>query len=243
MEKRLQNILAHAGVASRRKSAELIEQGRVKVDGKVVREKGLHLDPDAHEILVDGARVSGEERKIYFLLNKPKGMISTVTDTHGREKIPDLFEGVNERLYPVGRLDKDTTGLLIITNDGEMANKLSHPRYEVEKEYIAAVEGDIHPKDIKILTKGIEIEGKRTAPCVIELLKKKDGRATYRVKIHEGRKRQIRLMFEAAGARVAELKRTKYAGLRIGTLQEGEYRPLTDKEIGRLKRIGGEKER
>ena len=134
MSKRLQTVLAHAGVASRRHAAELIESGSVKVNGKTVTEKGYRVDPDVHEILVDGRPIRKEEKKVYFLFHKPRDVISTVSDTHGRKKVTDFFKHVKARLYPVGRLDKDTTGLLLITNDGQVTHKLAHPSFEIDKE-------------------------------------------------------------------------------------------------------------
>ncbi len=230
-------MLAHAGVASRRRAAELIESGMVTVDGRPVIEKGFRLDPDRHEILVNGRPLPKEEKKYYFLFNKPKNVISTVTDTHGRKKVVDYFKGISARLYPVGRLDKDTTGILIITNDGKFAHALAHPGFEIEKEYTVTVEPPVPAKETRKLERGVEIEGKVTAPCEIKPGKKTPKGAIYRVKLHEGRKRQIRLMFEAAGAKVVALKRTRYAGLTLRGLKEGEYRELSEKELERIWRF------
>lgn len=235
MEKRLQTILAHAGVASRRGSAALIEEGRVSVDGRVVREKGFKLDRDKHEILVNGSPLKGKEEKLYFLLNKPAGFISTVKDTHDRRKITDIFAGVKERLYPIGRLDKDTTGLIIVTNDGDLAHKLSHPSSEIDKEYMVRTESPLEEQSLKKMSAGVDIDGKMTTPCEIKPMRN----AVYRVILHEGRKRQIRRMFESEGIRVLELDRVRYAGLSLGSLERGEYRPLTEIEIRRLKKKVG----
>ncbi|MFH1552575.1 MAG: pseudouridine synthase [Candidatus Omnitrophota bacterium] len=235
MEKRLQTVLAHAGVASRRHAAELIESGKVQVDGRSVTEKGFRIDPQKHEILVNGRPIPTEEKKYYFLFNKPKNVISTVSDTRGRKKVTDFFKDINARLYPVGRLDKDTTGIIVITNDGEMAHKLAHPRFQTEKAYRVDVEPCVSIEDIRRIERGIELDGKVTAPCRIKLLNKSKERAVYRVHLREGRKRQIRRMFEAVGARVMELKRVRYAGLTLGRLQEGEFRNLTEKEVDSLK--------
>jgi len=236
VKKRLQTILAHAGVASRRRAAELIESGSVKVDGLTVMEKGLRLDPEEHHILVDG-RPLRKEKKYYFLLNKPKGVISTVRDTHGRKKVTDLFKDVDARLYPIGRLDRNTTGIILITNDGDLAHRLSHPSFSVDKEYRVTVKGAIAPEKIRVLSKGIEIEGKKTSPCSVGILRKTDEKTVLSVKIHEGRKRQIRRMFESVGKRVTELDRVGYAGLGLGRLERGDYRPLTKKEVDKLKRL------
>lgn len=231
MKKRLQNILAHAGIASRRASGLLIRSGKVKVDGKTITEKGLKLDPDEHKIWVNG-RLIKAEKKYYLLLNKPEGIVSTVKDTHNRKKVTDFFKKIDARLYPVGRLDKDTTGIIIVTNDGSLTNKLSHPRYAVEKVYEAVSDLPLSEDDIEELEKGIMLDGKKTAPCSID---KKSGN-TYIVKLHEGRKRQIRRMFSEKGAKVTALKRVRYAGLTLRGLKEGEYRELTAKEVERLKR-------
>lgn len=236
-KKRLQTVLAHAGVASRRHAAELIEKGKVKVDGRQVTERGYRIDPDEHEILVNGCLIPGEEKKYYFLFHKPGNVISTARDTHDREKVTDFFKKVNARLYPVGRLDKDTTGILIVTNDGELTHRLSHPSFEIEKEYTVTVEPYPSRDDIRRIERGIMIDGSATAPCEIKLLRKKGKSAVYRVKLHEGRKRQIKRMFEAAGARVAGLKRNRYAGLTLRGLKEGEFRELTGKEIKKLRSL------
>lgn len=234
MKKRLQTVLSHAGVASRRHAEDIIAAGSVKVNGQVVTERGLKVDPDKDNILVYDRPLPKEEKKYYFLLNKPEGFISTVTDTHGRRKITDLFKDVDARVYPVGRLDKDTTGVIIMTNDGLLAQRLSHPRFEIDKEYSVTIRGDVTDSDIFKLERGVKIEGKLTAPCKIS--KVTPGR--YKIVLHEGRKRQVRLMFEIVGSKVVRLERTKYAGLTLKGLKAGEFRALTKKEIERLERIG-----
>ncbi|MBD3296746.1 MAG: pseudouridine synthase [Candidatus Omnitrophica bacterium] len=235
MEKRLQNILAEAGVASRRASAELIESFQVKVDGKVVTRKGLRPDPGEHDITVSGKPLPERQKKRYFLLYKPPGMISTAKDTHGRDKILDLFRGIEQRLYPVGRLDKDTTGIILVTNDGKFANRLAHPRYEINKEYVVSVKRRLNSRDRKTLEKGVELDGKRTSPCSISFIKKEGDLCSYSINIHEGRKRQVRRMFASLGLKVHALKRTGYAGLTLKGLKPGEYRELTREEVSRLK--------
>jgi len=196
MQKRLQNIIAHAGIASRRTAGEMIEAGRVKVDGHVVTEKGLKFDPADCSILVDEKALKDEEKKFYFLFNKPKGIISTVKDTHGRKKITDFFKDIDARLYPVGRLDKDTTGVIIVTNDGDLAHKLSHPSFEVDKEYCVTVSGSVPFGAVNALKKGVEIDGEMTTPCEIKISNRSEDNTVLQVKLHEGRKRQIRRMFE-----------------------------------------------
>ena len=235
MKKRLQTIISHAGVASRRNAAEFINDGKVKVDGMVVLEKGLRLDPLEHRILVDGRALPVEENKRYFLLNKPGGIISTAKDTHGRKKVTDFFGDIGARLYPVGRLDKDTTGLMIVTNDGDLAHRLSHPSFGVDKEYLVTLDGGIDLETIDLLEQGIEIDERMTAPCDITPVRETKRGTVLRVRIHEGRKRQIRMMFKLSGCKVIELARIGYAGLALGKLKQGEYRELTPKEVKRLK--------
>ena len=237
MEKRLQTVLAHAGIASRRRAACLIEKGKVRINGRIVREKGYRVDPAVCEITVDGRALAEKEKKYYFLFNKPAGVITTVRDTHGRIKVLDYFKEIKERLYPVGRLDKDTTGLLLITNDGELTHKLTHPKFMIEKEYIAVVGGSIKDSDLRRIEKGVMLEEARTAPCRIRVIDEKDGATTFSIKVHEGRKRQIKRMFGTVGGRVVSLKRVRYAGFTIGKLREGEFRPLSGQEIEKLKRL------
>lgn len=237
MKKRLQTVLAHAGFASRRSSADIILSGRVEVDGKIVTEKGLKVDPQTQEIKVDGELLSQEEKKYYFLLNKPKGVISAAKDTHGRPIVTDFFSTFGARLYPVGRLDKDTTGALIVTNDGDLAHKLSHPSFEVDKEYIALTSKQLKIDEVKDLERGIVIDGKKTSPCQISLVKLKGTKAVYRVVIHEGKKRQIRIMFAEKGARVIELERTIFAGIKLGNLIKGGFRKLRTNEILELEKL------
>ena len=235
----MQTVLSHAGKASRRRAVVLIESGRVKIDGKIVKEKGYRLDPDKHEIRVDDELLVSEEKKYYFLLNKPEGYICTASDTHGRRKITDIFTRIPARLYPVGRLDKDTTGVIIVTNDGGITHRLSHPRFEIDKEYVVTVKGSVSSRAVDRLKRGIRIDGKNTSPCEIETVRKNDSSTVLRLIIHEGRKRQIRRMFKEAGYLVSALDRTKYAGLTSEKLRQGEFRELTDREIKKLKGTNG----
>ncbi|MDD3088787.1 MAG: pseudouridine synthase [Candidatus Omnitrophica bacterium] len=236
MKERLQNILAKAGVASRRSAGDLISSGRVTVDGVRVSEKGFRLEQEGHSVEVDGKPISANVPKLYFLLNKPKGVITTARDTHDRKTVADLFEKEGARLFTIGRLDKDTTGVLIVTNDGDLAHRLSHPSFEIDKEYEALVEGPIGPREVRRLERGVKLDGKQTSPCLIVRIGERNGAQVFRLRIHEGRKRQVRRMFEKAGGVVTDLKRIRYAGLETGKLKEGEYRKLTDKEIDILKR-------
>lgn len=236
MRERLQTILARAGISSRRGAGALIESGKVKVDGSVVKEKGFRIDPSKHEIRVSGKPIRDEEKKHYFLFNKPKNVISTVSDTHSRKTITDFFKKVNARLYPVGRLDKDTEGAIVVTNDGSLAHKLMHPSFETRKEYVVTSNIFLDREKLEKLKSGIEIDDKLTSPCGVKLLKRSPQGAVYKMILHEGRKRQIKRMFEAVEAKVLELKRIKYAGLDLKNLKEGEFRSLTKKEVEKLKR-------
>ncbi|MFH1797911.1 MAG: pseudouridine synthase [Candidatus Omnitrophota bacterium] len=237
MKTRLQTILAHAGIASRRGVVSLIQTGKVTVNGKIVVEKGFRVDPNECDIQVKGQALTNQEKKYYFLFNKPKGVISTAIDTHNRRKITDFFKDIPARLYPVGRLDKDTTGAIIVTNDGALTHKFSHPSFEIEKEYVAEVTPCVSKSDIKKIEKGIKLEGKYTAPCGIKFIKENKNSAVYRIILHEGRKRQIKRMFEEVGSKVVNLKREKYAGLSLGTLKEGEYRPIYNQIFPPLKKV------
>jgi len=233
---RLQKVLAHAGVASRRHCEELIVQGRVQVNGKVVRELGVKVNPDTDQIRVDG-RLVKLERHVYLLLNKPAGVITSVRDPQGRRVVTDLLKGVKERVYPVGRLDYDTSGLLLLTNDGELANQLAHPSYEIDKVYRAWVKGVPSPTQIKRLASGILLEDGMTAPGQARLLKTAaiGDKALLELTIHEGRNRQVRRMCEAIGHPVIALERVRLGFLTLEGLQPGEYRPLTTAEVARLK--------
>ncbi len=209
------------------------------MNGRLVYEKGLRVDPEKDEISVDGKPLAKREETAYFMFNKPKDVISTAKDTHDRKKITDFFEKEGIRLYPVGRLDKDTTGLVIMTNDGGLAHRLAHPSFGVEKEYKVFAEPPLEKYILCGLEKGIEIDGRLTAPCRISPVKFRGKGAEYKVFLHEGRKRQIRLMFQSVGSRVMELERTRYAGIPLGKLAPGRYRRLTDKEVSKLRELVG----
>lgn len=234
MEERLQKILAKAGISSRRKAEELIRQGMVSIDGKVVTDMGIKLEPQHHQITVNGKTVSTPEQKVYFLLNKPAGYVTTVNDPQNRPIVTSLLKNVRQRVFPVGRLDLNTEGALIMTNDGDLANRILHPRNEVTKTYIAEVKGNPSVKHIALLEKGIEIEGKKTWPARIKLLDRTRNASTYQLTIHEGRKRQIRKMFTAIGFPVINLKRIAYGRLKLENLKTGQYRPLSQKDIQQI---------
>lgn len=231
MQQRLQKILAKAGIASRRKAEELIKEGKVRVDGKVVTEMGTKVDPDAQDIECDGIHVAAREKKIYILLHKPAGFLSTVNDPQGRPIVTDLLPQVKERVYPVGRLDLDTEGALLLSNDGELAQKILHPSHEVNKTYVAKVKGKPNTKKLAALSRGITLEGRKTWPADIEVLQTEPQATTIKIIIHEGRKRQVRKMFDAVGHPVLQLKRTAYGQLELGDLRPGKYRFLSPEDI------------
>ncbi|MDO4681041.1 MAG: pseudouridine synthase [Aerococcus sp.] len=234
---RLQKVIAHAGVASRREAEKMIQAGRVKVNGEVVRELGTKVT-QTDQIEVDQIPIYKEE-PVTFLFNKPDGVVSTVSDDKGRKTVLDYFKSVKQRIYPIGRLDYHTTGILLLTNDGELANGLMHPSSEVEKVYVAKVEGIPTDSDLEPLRRGVKIDGRKTSPAKVNLLKNKAAtkNATVQITIHEGRNRQVRKMFEAIGLPVKRLARTRYAFLTTEYLAPGEFRPLVKKEIDALKRL------
>lgn len=237
MEERLQKVLAHAGVASRRSCEELILSGKVKVDGKQVRELGTKVDPQKSVIEVEGNIIGGKEKPKYILLYKPAGYVCTVSDPRKRRTVMDLIGGVNERIYPVGRLDYDTSGILIMTNDGLLTNELIHPSREVKKTYRTMVKGIPAGKSLGQLASGITLEDGKTAPAEVKLKKVENGNALLDITIHEGKNRQVRRMFEAIGHPVVWLKRISFGPLDLGKMRPGEWRYLTSQEVEALKRL------
>ena len=232
---RLQKVIAHAGIASRRKAEELILEGRVKVNGSVVKELGRKVTA-SDRVEVDGVQIESEE-PVYFLFYKPRGVISSVQDDKGRKIVTDFFETIEQRIYPVGRLDYDTSGLLLLTNDGEFANLLMHPSNEIEKVYVAKTKGIPSREKLTGLSRGIVLEDGKTAPARVKLMtvdKKKDT-AIVEIAIHEGRNRQVRRMFEAIGHPVLKLKRERYGFLTLNGLRTGEIRELTHHEVKQLR--------
>lgn len=231
---RLQKVIAHAGIASRRKAEELILQGKVTVNGEVVKQLGTKVGPN-DVVEVNGIKVE-KEAPVYFLFYKPKGVVTTVKDDKKRKTVLDFFPEVTERIYPVGRLDYDTSGILLVTNDGEFANLLTHPKYEIEKTYIAKVKGIPTREHLKQLQKGIRLDDGLTAPAKAKFLSanKRKNTAIIELTIHEGRNRQVRRMFEKIGYPVMKLKRERYAFLDLTGLNAGEWRPLTPHEVKQL---------
>jgi 23S rRNA pseudouridine2605 synthase len=235
---RLQKIMAQAGIASRRKCEELIAAGRVKVNGQVITELGYKADFTRDTIEVDGREIARESH-VYYLLNKPAGYITSVTDPQGRKTVLDIMQGIEERIYPVGRLDYDTSGLLLLTNDGELANHIAHPRHEMDKVYEAVVKGMIEEKALQTLRQGVLLEDGMTSPAEAVCINrnKSEGTSVIHLTIHEGRNRQVRRMCEAVGFPVIRLKRLRLAFLTLKGVAEGEYRALTPEEVERLRRV------
>ena len=233
-EERLQKILSHAGVASRRAAEQMILNGRVKVDGKIVTELGEKFDIEVNKIYVDDKLINCTEKKVYILLNKPKNILSTVKDDRGRKTVIDLITDIDERIYPVGRLDYDTEGLLLLTNDGELMNAVLHPKFQINKTYLAKVKGEITETKLNKLREGIQLEDGLTAPAIVRVVGKSSTEAKIEITIHEGRNRQVRRMIAAIGCEVTKLKRVKFANLLIRDLKIGQYRKLTGMEINDL---------
>lgn len=231
---RLQKYLAQCGVASRRKCEKLIASGRIAVDGTVIIEMGKKVIPGKSRVTWDGKSVKSKEKVTYFLLNKPKGYVTTLSDPQGRPVVVSLIKNVSARLFPVGRLDLDTEGALILTNDGQFAQKVQHPSHETNKTYEALIKGHPRRAAIATLEKGILLEGKMTAPAKIALLSRKGNNSLIRITIHEGRKRQVKKMFAHLGHPVLHLKRTAYGKLFLGSLPSGKYRQLDSRDLKKI---------
>lgn len=235
-EERLQKLLAHAGVTSRRRAEQLMVEGRVTVNGKIVTELGTKADSSRDHIKVDGKLVRFSNRLVYLVLNKPTGYVTTASDPEGRPTVLDLMKGVRERVYPVGRLDYHSEGLLLLTNDGDFANRITSAKNHVVKTYVVKVNGELSEQQETAFREGITLDGRRTAPAGLKMIR----RATnpwYEVKLTEGRQNQIRLMFKHYGRLVEKLRRVKIGFLELGPIKSGEYRPLTSGEITRFRKV------
>jgi len=234
---RLQKFISQAGVASRRAAEQLIRDGKVSVNGKVVTELGTKVEPLKDKVSVEGKLIKQETQQVYFILNKPKGYLSTVKDDRSRKTVLDLLPGVKERIYPVGRLDNNTEGLLVLTNDGELMNQLLHPKYEIYKTYVVKVDRAPTEEKLDRLRVGVTLDDGVTAPAKLHVTARDPMRdlTTIEITIREGRNRQIRRMFAAIGHDVKALKRIEFAGLTLSGLRRGQYRELTAAEINHLR--------
>lgn len=236
MEERLQKYIARCGVASRRASEELILNGRVKVNNNLVVELGYKIDASKDKVYIDTKLIMPEEKKVYIALNKPVGIISSVKDEKDRKTVIDLID-VEERIYPIGRLDYDTSGLLLLTNDGEIYNKIIHPRQSIDKVYIAQIKGIPDNEEIKRFCSGIDIGGYITAEAKFNIIRKSNENCEVRITIHEGKNRQVRRMCEAIGHPVMSLKRVSVGEISISGLSIGKWRFLKENEINYLKNL------
>jgi len=233
---RLNKYIAQAGVCSRRKADELTKNGNVKVNGLVVREMGYEV-AEGDVVEVNGVTIPAAEKKVYVMLNKPKGYITTAKDEKDRPTVMELVRDIPERLFPVGRLDYNTTGLLLMTNDGDLANKLAHPGHKVDKTYRAKVSGIATEKRLQALRRGVDIGGYVTAPAKVQLVKQTEKSAVLAISIHEGKNRQVRKMCKTVGLSVQELTRIAIGDLQLARLKEGTYRKLTRQEVEYLKNL------
>ena len=237
MEERLQKILAEAGICSRRKAETLILEGRVKVNGVLVTELGTKADPDRDEITCNGQPVRPVEKMVYYMLHKPVGYVTTAKDQFNRPTVLDLLYGVRERVFPVGRLDYDTAGLLLLTNDGELTYRLTHPSHQVEKVYEAKLFGKPTAADIAAFARGLTVEGRKLAPAKLEVVGEEGRYALCRITIVEGRNRQVRKMCATIKHPVYSLSRVATGELSLGDLEVGKFRALTAKEVKYLKSL------
>ena len=235
MEERLQKYLAECGIASRRKCEEYIIQGKVQVNGKTITELGVKVNPEKDKITFEGKNVKQEERKVYILLNKPIGYVTTSDEQFGRDKVLDLVK-VRERVVPVGRLDMYTSGALILTNDGDFVYKVTHPKHEIRKTYTVTVKGIIKNEEVEQLRKGVKIDDYTTRPAKVKILKTDEEKDISRLEItiHEGKNRQVRRMCESVGRRVIALHRSKIGNIGVKDIELGKWRYLKDREIQEL---------
>ncbi len=233
---RLNKYIASAGICSRRKADELIAAGNVKVNGAAMREMGYDVQ-DGDRVEVNGRPIEAAGKKVYVALNKPLGYVTTMKDEKDRRTVADLVSDIPERIFPVGRLDYNTTGLLLMTNDGDLAQRLTHPKHDVWKTYVAVVSGVLSDARIAKLRRGVDIGGYTTAPAKVRVIRQNVRSAVVEISIHEGKNRQVRKMFAAVGNRVQQLQRVAVGEIRLGRMQEGHYRKLTKREIDYLKSL------
>lgn len=236
MEIRIQKYIADAGIASRRRVEAMIDEGLIKVNGKVLKTQGIKINPIHDIVEVNGKRIEVNKTLKYYLLHKPVRYVSTASDEKGRSTVIDLVPK-NVRVYPVGRLDYMSSGLLLLTNDGDLTYRLTHPKHDIAKKYIAVINPKVSDKDILILSNGVDLKQYKTSPCSIRLLKQDKEKQIYEIILHEGKNRQIRRMFEYIGTKVLSLKRVAIGNLELNNLKPGEYRELTPEEIQYLKQL------
>lgn len=235
---RLQKYIAMCGVASRRAAEELIAKGVVKVNGETIREQGVKVEIGADRVWVSGEEIRPVQKKYYIMLNKPAGYVSTVQDQFDRPTVLDLLEGeIKSRIFPVGRLDYETEGLLLLTNDGDFTYRVTHPKFKVQKTYIATVQGNLTIKGLSALRRGVQLEDFKTAPAEVEILEGEKGKNILQITIHEGHNRQVRRMVEAIGCKVAQLRRVSVGKVELGNLPLGRWRHLTSHEIHYLQNL------
>lgn len=237
MEVRLQKLIAGTGLASRRKAEELITAGRVTVNGKVVTELGTKVDPERDHVKVDGKHLTSAQPFVYLMLNKPKNVMSTLDDPGGRTTVKDFLRGVSVRVFPVGRLDFDSEGLMLLTNNGDLAQALLHPRYHVPKTYLIKVKGVLSDEEIAQLERGVKLADGMTSPASVKKIRKAEANSWVEITIHEGRKHQVKRMLESVGHLVIKLVRVKMGPLALGSLEPGEFRFLTDQEANALRSV------
>jgi 23S rRNA pseudouridine2605 synthase len=235
-DERLQKILSQAGIASRRKAEQMIVEGRVTVNGRTITELGSKADLSRDHIKVDGKLIHAPRRHVYIALNKPREVVTTVSDPEGRRTVIDLLRGLKERVYPVGRLDYQSEGLLLLTNDGEFANRITSAATHVQKTYVVKVNGPLTPEQEEEFRSGIHLYGRKTAPASLKLIKRGDS-PWYEVRLIEGRQNQIRMMFKHFGRLVEKLRRVRIGFLDLGVLQPGEWRHLNEREVERFRKL------
>ena len=233
---RINKYIASSGVTSRRKAEELVLAGKVKINGKVVSALATDVK-ETDQVTIEGKPIHTAENFVYYKLNKPKGYVSTVNDDKGRKTVMELMRGVHTRVFPVGRLDYDTEGLLLLTNDGDLSNILTRPKSEVEKVYYATIEGTISKDEVKTLSSGVEIDGYKTKPCSVVVMSENQNQTKLAITITEGKNRQIRKMLEAVNKTVTFLKRVQIGEIRLGGLSRGEYAQLNAKEVRYLQNL------
>ena len=237
MEVRLQKFLANAGVASRRNCEKLILSGYVTVNNKIITELGTKIDEKKDIVKYKGKRINLTEKNIYIMLHKPKNYITTTNDQFNRPTVLDLLPNFNERIFPVGRLDYDTSGLIILTNDGGLTYKLTHPKNNIDKTYVARIKGELTVNELNKLKRGIIIENYKTSPAKVKVLSQNKGYSDVEIIIHEGKNRQVRNMFDAVGHGVTELKRISLGNLNLESLTYGKFRVLNEQEIKYLQNL------